>query len=456
MRKVLIIAYRFPPQGGAGAQRTLKFVKYLRRFGWWPVVHTAKNPYWPMWDESLLQEIPENVSIYRTRTFEFERLEKWLGNFIVRNGRGQGTLGPNMSKPLPTGTPGRRSGTLSSLRRMVHHRMLMPDPQIAWLPWALAKSLYIAQREDAEVIYTTSPPNSSQLLGLLLKRILRKPWVADFRDPWTDGFRRKQAYVNNRPRRRLEESWERAVVERTDYVVVNTEKNKEQFLSKYPFLASRLLVLTNGFDPVDFAHVNPEKKLLQAGDFNLTLTGTLEAMFDAAPFFQAVKELLAESPEMRAHLRVNFIGTKKGKHDNYIEQNNLGRYINYVGYVPHADSVQYLAESDVLFFCQIPEYESASVKLQAKLFEYLYVRKPILALTLPGVTTDLLEQAGLGVVVNPNDVPGIKRALYDLYRQWQQEYWHLAPDDAFIGAFDRVRLTERLAMIFDAITSRST
>jgi glycosyltransferase involved in cell wall biosynthesis len=335
---------------------------------------------------------------------------------------------------------------------MVHHRLLMPDPQIAWLPWALAKSVYIAQREEAQVIYTSSPPNSSQLLGLLLKRILKKPWVADFRDPWTEGVRRKQAYVNNDLRGRLERSWERKVAERADHFIVSTEKNRDQFLSSYPFLESKLTVLTNGFDPDDFRHVCQEKRLLDAGNFNLTLTGNVETMFDAIPFFQAVRELLAESPEANAHLRVNFIGARKGKYDGHIRQNNLERHIRYVGYVPHADSVQYLAESDVLFFCQIPEYESAGVKLPGKLFEYLYMRKPIFALTVPGVTTDLLERAGVGVVAHPNDVAGIKQALDDLFQQWQQGRWRVAPNEEFICSFDRVRLTERLASIFASVT----
>ncbi len=453
MRKVLLIAYRFPPQGGGGVQRTLKFVKYLPRFGWQPVVHTAKNSYWPLCDETLLREIPEDVRIYRTRTFEFERLEKRLGSLFLQNGRGQHTPDQRKSEPVPSAMPARRRGAFSSLRRMIHHRVLMPDPQIAWLPWALARSIYIARREAAEVIYTTSPPNSSQVLGLLLKRILKKPWVADFRDPWTDGIRRKQAYVNNRLRQRLEESWESAVVEQADHFIVSTEKNKEQFLTKYPFLGSKLSVLTNGFDPADFGAVSPKRKLLRKGDFNLTLTGNVETMFDAIPFFQAVKELLSESAEISSHLRINFVGTKKGKYDSYIQENNLERHINYVGYVSHADSVQYLAESDVLFFCQIPEYESASVKLPGKLFEYLHMRKPILALTLLGVTTELLERAGLGVAVNPNDVGGMKRALYSLYRQWRQEQWQIAPDDEFIRSFDRVKHTERLAMILDAVTN---
>jgi glycosyltransferase involved in cell wall biosynthesis len=430
----------------------LKFVQYLRHFGWQPVVHTVQNPYWPLRDETLLREIPADMRVYRTRTFEFERLEKRLGTLLGRKTKEQRALQQSQPRPQPAGTEQPERGAFSRFRQTIHQRVLMPDPQIAWVPWALAKSLYLARKENVEVIYTSSPPNSVQVLGLWLKRLLHKPWVADFRDPWTEGIRRKQAYINNPFRQRLEESWERSIAERADHLIVSTDKNREQFLSKYPFLAPKLTTLTNGFDPADFSHISPQRKLLQEGYFHLTLTGNIETMFDATPFLQAIKELVAENPTL--HLRVNFVGTKQGKYDNYIQHHHLDRQINYIGYVPHADSVQYLADSDVLFLCQIPEYESASVKLPGKLFEYLYMRKPVLALTLPGVTSEILERAGLGVVVDPNDVPGIKRALGDLYRQWQQRQWQFMPDDTFISTFDRIQLTERLAMIFAAVTSR--
>jgi glycosyltransferase involved in cell wall biosynthesis len=453
-RKVLIIAYRFPPQGGGGVQRTVKFVRYLHRFGWHPVVHTVQNPYWPLRDESLLQEIPAEVPVYRTRAFEFERLEKQLGSRFAKKAHPQLVSHQPQPPTSATDTTRQKRGTLASFRQLIHQRVLIPDPQIAWIPWALLKSLALMRRESIEVIYTSSPPNSTQILGLWLKKILKKPWVADFRDPWTDGVRRKQAYVHNRRRQRLEEAWERAIAERVDHFIVSTDKNAEQFVAKYPFLASKLSVLTNGFDPSDFEHISPKKKLLPEGHFHLTLTGNVETMFDAIPFFQAIKELVAENPEVAAHLRVNFVGTKRGKYDTYIQQHQLDRQINYISYVPHAESVQYLADSDALFLCQIPEYESAGVKLPGKLFEYLYMRKPVLALTLPGVTTSILERTGLGVVVNPNDVAGIKHAIHELYRQWHQGHWQYTPDDSVISTFDRIRLTERLATIFDAVAGR--
>lgn len=457
MRKTLIIAYRFPPQGGISVHRTTKFVRYLQRFGWQPVVHTVRNPFWHLSDDSLQQEIPTDVAVYRTRTFEFERLEKRLGA-LKRQPTAQphmaqdtvGTISPAAS--IATSQKKSPDGRLVSLQRFIHQRILMPDPQIAWIPWAFLKSLYIARKEKVDVIYTSSPPNSSQVLGLWLKRTLRKPWVADFRDPWTDGIRRKQAYVGNPFRQKLEEKWERAVAEQADHLIVNTEKNREHFLAKYPFAARKMTTLTNGFDPEDFRHLSHSKKFLPEGYFHLTLTGNVETMFDATPFFRAVDNFLIEEPEAREHFRINFVGTKRGKYDQLIQELQLDTVVQYIGYVPHTDSVQYLADSTALFLCQIPEYTSAVVKLPGKLFEYLYMRKPVLALTLPGVTTTILEHAGLGVIAHPNDITGIKHALRDLYRQWRTSQWNFAPDHTYIDTFNRLHLTEKLAAIFDDIT----
>ena len=455
MSKALIIAYRFPPQGGGGVQRTLKFVKYLSRFGWWPVVHTSKNPYWSLWDESLRLEVPAGVRVYQTQTFEVERLEKRLRSLLVGTGTGHPARHVAAPPLPPTAASARQPGLLAAVSRTLHQHVLMPDPQIAWVPWAFAKSLYIAQREAPAVIYSTSPPNSAQVVGLLLKRALHIPWVADFRDPWTEGSRRQIAYEQNKTRQRVEEALEGAVIRHADQVIVTTEKMAEQFVAKYaPVSRRKFSVITNGFDPPDFREITSEPRHLKPEEFNVTLIGNVETMFDATPFLQAVQGLIEESPEIRATLRVNFVGTKRGKYDAFIEQHHLGRHIHYVGYVPHGDSLQYLAESNVLFFCQVPDYGSASVQLPGKLFEYLYMRKPILALTVPGVTTDLLERAGLGVIVNPSDLLGIKQALYDLHSQWRQGRSNLTPNEAFIRTFERLRLTERLATIFDAVAGR--
>jgi glycosyltransferase involved in cell wall biosynthesis len=452
--KAFVIAYRFPPQGGGGVQRTLKFVKYLPQFGWLPVVHTVRNPYWPVRDDTLLAEVPPEVDVYRTLTVEFERLQGATGSLLsgTAGGRGSGHRGD--SGPLRRRSPLIRLG--KALAQVVHQRLLLPDPQIAWILPAFVKSLYIIQKAGVSLIYTSSPPNSMQILGLLLKRVTTLPWVADFRDPWTEGVRRLQAYQRNRTRQRLEEAWERSVIARADHVVITTDKTLEQFAGKYPRVSTaKFSVITNGFDPADFSLDPTASSLLNPQEFNLTLTGNMEAMFDAVPFFRAVRELLDEDDDIRSHLRVNFVGTKQGKYNEYIRQHQLDSHVRYIAYVPHAISLQYLAESDVLFLCQIPVYESASTKLSGKLFEYLYMRKPVLALTLPGLTAEILSRSGLGVVVDPNDQLGIRQAIRTLYRQHKAKQAHPIADEAYLDGFNRISQTQDLSRIFNQLVGHN-
>jgi glycosyltransferase involved in cell wall biosynthesis len=447
-RKVLVLAYRFPPQGGGGVQRTLKFVKYLPQQGWLPIVQTVSNPYWPLEDPTLLSEIPPFVKVHGTRTFEFERLGRAT----------EGLLAPRGDAPLREPATGAASGPRgSALRRMlkgaaelVQTHVLVPDPQITWVPGAFLKGLSLIRKERPAVIYSSSPPNSCQVLGLMLKRVTHVPWIADFRDPWTEGIRRKQSYERSSVRRRLEHAFERRVIEGADHIIVTTEKTLEQFLAKYPAIpSSKYSVITNGFDAADFTVARDGDRLLDDSHFNVTLTGNVEAMFDAVPFLTAVRDLLDEDEALRARLRINFVGAKRGKYDDFINHHRLETHVRYIGYVPHRTSLRYLAESDVLFLCQIPVYESATTKLSGKLFEYLYMRKPILALTLPGLTTDILSRSGLGVAVDPNDQPGIKKALRDLYLRWREGGGRPDIDAAYIATFDRARQTERLAGLFD-------
>ena len=472
MKKALLISYRFPPQGGGGVQRTLKHVKYLRRFGWEPVVHTARNPYWPVRDESLLDDVPQGVRVYRTTAFEFERFEHRLAGLAQRQGgkrngtsggaakrRAQPADGAGAEAGEPAGN-GRSGGLLGGFRNTVHRRLLIPDPQIAWLPGAVAHGLRIARRERPQVIYSSSPPNTVQLVGGLLAGMLRCPWVADFRDPWTDGPRRQRSYVGNRMRGDIERAAERWVLRRADHVIVSAPPLRERFLAKYPFLRpERVEVLTNGFDPADFealeaaesAESTHAERQLEPGCFHVTGTGNIETMFDARPLLRAIAALVAADPAgIGRDLRVTLVGAKRGKYDADLAALGLSERVRYVGWVAHARSLQYLRESDVLLMCQLTQAGGGSEKLSGKCFEYLYLQKPILCLTVPGVTADLMIESGVGTVIDPADQAGIEAALRRFYAE-RGRAARANPD--VIARFDRRRQTERLAAIFDELTA---
>lgn len=470
-RTVLVLTYRWPPQGGVSVQRVTKFVKYLTRQGWRPVVHTVSNPYAPVKDQGLARDVPPAVPVYRTPTVEWEGVESQIASVVKRlRGRGGATTkaaSPNgeaaqATESAEVATVGRterearvkRHGQLGALGNFVWSRLLVPDPQIVWAGAAFVRSLAIAKKERPDVIFSTSPPNSVNVLAAALARLLGVPWIADLRDPWTEGPRRKQWYPGNPRRRAREERWEREIFTRASAVVVTTEATRADFLRKYPWCPpEKVHVITNGFDPEDFAHVTREPKFLEPGLLHLTVTGTVETLFDLMPFLTALRDLVRERPDVRPILRVNFVGAKRQPlYDEFIAREGLGDVIRFFPFKPHAESVQYVADSNVLMLFQVPREDSGAIKIQGKMCEYLYTRKPILALTIPGETASILERARLGRIADPRDADGIRQTLAGIVDDFRAGRLVVQPDEATIDEFDREKQSGKLARLLAEAT----
>ena len=474
-RTVLVLTYRWPPQGGVSVQRVTKFVKYLTRQGWRPVVHTVTNPYAPVKDQGLARDVPPGVTVYRTPTVEWEGVESQLAGFVKRlrggGGGGKGGAGKGggetrtdeaRADEAEVATVGRterearvkRHGQLGAVGNFVWSRVMVPDPQIVWARTAYLRSLLIARRERPDVIFSTSPPNSVNVLAAALARKLGVPWIADMRDPWTDGPRRKQWYPGNPGRKAREEAWEKEIFTRASTVVVTTEATRRDFLNKFPWCPpEKVAVITNGFDPEDFAHVTRERKFLEPGLLQFTVTGTVETLFDLMPFLTALRDLVTARPDARAILRVNFVGAKRQPlYDEFVPREGIGDVIRFHPFKPHSESVQYVADSNVLMLFQVPREDSGAIKIQGKMCEYLYTRKPILALTIPGETASILERARLGRVVDPRDTAAIRRTLEALVDDFQAGRLEVHPDEATIDEFDREKQSEKLARLLAQAT----
>ena len=466
MKKALLISYRFPPQGGGGVQRTLKYVKFLREHGWEPVVQTARGPVWPVWDESLLAEVPAGVAIHHTPVLEPERLEKLvlaalrplLGKSrragvpatvappLVAAGASGATTAARPSKPRP-----RRPHPLRQLRDWIYGRLFVPDAQRVWGPLAVAHGIMIARRGGVDLIYTSSPPNSVHSIGGRIARRLGLPWVADFRDPWTDGPRRRRSYAGNPRREKREAEQERWVMRHADRIVVSAPALRERFLEKYDFLRpEHVCVLTNGFDRDDLAASEREQSGLEPGLFHLTGTGNIEAMVDMRPCFEAIAEACVEHPDLGHALRVNLVGAKKGQWDAEIARLGLGERVRYTGWVSHARAIRFLRDSQLLLMCQLVEEGGGGEKLSGKFFEYLATGKPVLALTVPGLTSKILGETGVGHVHAPVDKDGIKATLV---RAFAARAASPRADPAVVARYDRRVLASQLAALFDEVVA---
>ena len=237
MRQILMIAYYFPPFGGAGVQRSLKFAKYLPEFGWLPVVLSAKPPVHHLRDETLLAEIPIGVQVQRVDTLH-----------------------------LPLGLPWR-------VRNLITRWVLMVDEQIGWLPYALPAARRLLKAQNIRVIFTTSAPYSAHLIGYWLKSKYNLTWIADFRDPWIDNFN----YVfPTLLHRRFAKSLERRILSRADLVTVASESMRLTILDRYPQLSpDNVVTITNGFDPSDFEGNTPVAH--DSTRFQITYTGSFYA-----------------------------------------------------------------------------------------------------------------------------------------------------------------------------------
>jgi glycosyltransferase involved in cell wall biosynthesis len=442
MRSVLMLSYRFAPQGGAGSLRTVKFAKYLSTLGWRPIVHTVANPYWHVWDHVLNNEVPADAIVYRSRTIEPEATGEQAGERLIKTAAGT----------LPRGAAPRLRRALGALRRRLRLWVLIPDRQAAWVPWATIRTLVMVRRHRPDVLYTSSPPHSVQIIGLMVKRLTGVPWVVDFRDMWLQSIHRRHLY-RRRWRRGIESALERAVVRHAARLITTTEPNREELVRKYG-VEEKVLVIPNGYDAADFKRPATTPADMDPACFNMTMTGQVEKFFDMQPFFRALARAASQEPHLRALLRVRLIGADPSPYAGFIRELGLEQHVQYLRYMAHERALEYVRASSVLFLGQIPERISAGVKLSAKLFEYFAAERPILAMTTAdSLTAGLLAEAGVGMWVAPDDTDGIAAAVVELFHRWETGRGHTPPRAGFLEQFERGHLAGRLAQALEEATA---
>jgi len=410
MKKALLIAYHFPPLGGGGVFRTLKFTKYLPEFGYQPHVLAVKNPMHRTKDPTLVREIPLEAKIYRTFSFEHR---------ILRVPR---------------------------LLNMNLKWFYMPDDHIGWLPFGVSTGAKLVKKENIDVIYATSPIWTSLLIGFLLKKKTQKPLVVDFRDPWTDNsFIRYPTKFHERFERKLEKK----VLTYADYVTVATDSIKNTLISRYPFVKSKIETITNGFDPEDFKNLKIHKK---AGKFRITYVGSIYGLLTAKPFLIALKELVEEKKEFREKVEVVFVGDYGKETPRLVRKFGLEENVKFIEYVPHRKGLEFMVNSQALLLLITLEGSKGEGILTGKLFEYLASRKPIIAIAPEnGLAAEIIKSSNAGTVISPRKVQFVKKAIADFYEQWIEGKTS-TPDNASITRYSRKVLTHKLVQIFEKLT----
>jgi len=425
-----MLAHDFPPSASVGTLRTLRFAKYLPDYGWEPIILTLKENYYHLVDQSLFSDIKNFKNIYRTYSLKYPR-----------------------RKDRET-QQNKRKSLYYKIERIVKSIIPAPDDSIGWLPFALVKAFYLLKSKNISVIYTTSPPHSVHLIGYLLKKLSKKPWIADFRDPWTNWV----PYLYTPPtemRRKTQEYLEHTVLNCADKVITNTEPMKEDFINKYPDIdGEKYISITNGYDPDDFSHICVEQK----GKFTITYTGTLSFLDTQNPrynpkfFLEAVKQLLEESPFLKEKLQIIFVGPGADTElaSKKIEKLNLEKVVKTVGPVSHKRCIQFLIRSHILLLIHYSG-KGSEAWIPAKTFEYIGAGKPILALApKKGATADLLKSLNAGIIVPPEEPESIKKALFSLYRRYEKGNLK-GPDPSLIQSLSIQRLTKKLVTILESL-----
>ena len=425
MKKILIITYYWPPSGGAGVQRWLKFVKYLPEFGWEPVILTVDPRYasYPQRDESLAAEIEPNCKVYTTKSFELYNLYKWISG----------------KKEVPYGGFANESkeGLFQKVSKFLRGNFLLPDPRRGWNKYALKKAAELIMQFNIETVVTTSPPHSTQLIGLSLKRQFNIRWIADLRDPWTDIYYYNQ-FKHTTLARNIDLRYERQVVENADLVVTVSEDVKLIFAGKSTLdIAAKTVVIPNGFDDDDFniKQVPVETKKV------ITYTGTISEAYPVDCFLEALCGL---DEELKSQILIRFVG--KVPPSVVQKFRNTQLEIELVGYVDHPKSIEYLLRSNLLLLI-IPDVKNNNGILTGKFFEYLAAQKPILAIgPKEGDLAKIIQDTHCGELFDYQDSEGMR-----LFLEANLNHTAIISNGEKAGEYSRKQLTRKIAQLLNPL-----
>ena len=442
-----MVAYIFPPLARAGVHRTVRFVRYLAPLGWDMTVLTADESYYPVnspVDRALLKKIPPTIKVEATKVFRgFNKLlELKNRKKQAANNKRQITSDPeghSQQPATPTGVASKPRGWWQRSKDLITDLMTIPDKDVNWLPYAFFAALKLHRRERFDVIYSTAPPFTGHLAAYFVKKITGLPWVADFRDPWARAPWKPELMAGTL-RGRATKFFEAKFVHAADRVILNTEWTSRDFAEFYgATIAKKIAVIPNGFDPEDFSSVQfPRQK---NNKLVLTHTGSLYRKRDPGDFFEALGKLLATEQIKPDEIELRFVGGIAPElYGSFQYAEALRHVVQVIPPVSHRAALAFQAESDVLLILQ----PGTSMSIPGKIFEYIAMRKKILALTPAGATADVVRRHGLGLVVDPDDAHAIQAALLHLVKEFRNGGITPPAVDGAFHKYDGVTLTRRL------------
>ncbi|WPO92273.1 glycosyl transferase family 1 [Chryseobacterium sp. HR92] len=424
-KKILIITYYWPPAGGPGVQRWLKFAKYLPDFGWKPIIYTPENPSYPLLDETLMKDIPENIEMVRTKIWEPYQLAEKLNKSNKKFKAGQFDVGKNQSWK-------------SRLSIWVRGNFFIPDARVFWVKPSITFLEKYLKENKINTIVTSGPPHSLHLIGLGLKNKMPDlKWIADFRDPWTEISYYKHLKLtksSDKKHRQLES----AVFKNADITLATSYTDAENFRKA----GANAICITNGFDESD-SDKSVTRQMSSA--FTLSYIGVLEQLRNPENLWNALDELVKENAEFATDFKLKFVGRIDDKILQSIENSSLKNHILNLGYLAHGKAVEEMQNSDLLLITNFPNESSKGI-IPGKIFEYLASGKQILSFGPDRAdVAKILEETQAGKHFNYQDTETVKKFILEKFNLWKEG--NLLENTQHIEQFSRKNLTRQLTEI---------
>ncbi|MFY8180298.1 MAG: glycosyltransferase family 4 protein [Flavobacterium sp.] len=422
-KKLLIITYYWPPAGGPGVQRWLKFVKYLPDFNVQPIVYIPENPTYPIVDEGLITEVSDKAIILKNKIFEPYQLA--------------GFLSKKETKKISSGIipAAKKQSFVEKMMLWVRGNLFIPDARKFWVNPSVQYLKKYIQENNIDTIVTSGPPHSLHLIGLKLKQELGVKWFADFRDPWTTiGYHKAlklSSYADKKHK-----ALEHQVLNTADIIIVTSKTTKTEFQA---ITNKPIEVITNGYDVENVPKQTLDEK------FTLAHIGSFLSDRNPKILWESLQELISENELFKAHFQLKLIGKVSQEILDSISEFKLDAYLNNLGYVSHSEAVKHQKASQVLLLIEIDSEETKSI-IPGKLFEYMVSERPIVAIgPKDSDFAEIITSTNTGTFFTYNEKERLKKTILSNFELYLDKKLQVYP--VGLQQYSRKSLTEKLAQL---------
>ena len=422
-KKTLIITYYWPPAGGPGVQRWLKFVKYLPEFGIEPVVYCPENPNYPIIDQSLVNEIPDNITILKQPINEPYGLASWFSK--------------GSSKKISSGVipKAKKQSLIEKAMLYVRGNYFIPDARKNWVQPSVSFLSDYIEKHKIETIITTGPPHSLHLIGLQLKARLGVRWLADFRDPWTTiGYHKDLKLTDSSKAKHID--LEQMVLNTADEIIVTSNHTKNEFQTK---TKQPITVITNGYDAHSVRVEGKDDK------FTLSHIGSLLSERNPVVLWETLSELIQDDKAFSEAFKLQLIGVVSDDVIESIHQNGLNNHVNVVGYVSHDQALKFQMQSQLLLLIEIDSEDTKAI-IPGKVFEYIVSETPILAIGPKDADVEqIIKSTNTGTYFNYQQKAQLKLQILNYFEAFKNKT--LTVNAIGLQQYSRKVLTKKLSEI---------